>query len=200
MQFKQLVDEVVPEPPPVPPVQEPPTVAFTMPRFQNYHDQQAQVQGGQISGNFVTYLMGVENSVRKGFKNGKWYPHQSVEGGSPTIAYGHKIKPGENFNAGLTEQQAMALLVKDIREAEAAATKIIDREFGAGTWTKLSTYQKEMLTDFAFNGVLLKFPEFRKGVIQNNPTIMKAQYKRFSKGRELTGRNNAFYSRYLTRI
>lgn len=48
-------------------------------------------------------------------KLGKWFPHKSLEGGSDTIAYGHKILPGENFSKGLTDNEAERLLEKDIR-------------------------------------------------------------------------------------
>ena len=34
--------------------------------------------------------------------------------GKPTIGIGHLIKPGENFAAGLTEQQALDLLANDL--------------------------------------------------------------------------------------
>lgn len=204
---KQMVNEVIPEPPPtytpdmeLEPEPKSGSVVFNMPSsFKRFHDQKVTDKpGGPIGADFVNYLMEVENSVRKGFKNGKWYPHPSVEGGTPTIAYGHKLKTGENFNAGITEQEAMALLIKDIRASETAAANFINREFGNGTWSKLSTNQKEMLTDFAFNGVLDKFPLFREAVIKNDTNTMKAQYKRYSKGKELTNRNAAFFARYLS--
>ncbi len=62
-----------------------------------------------------------ENSVNNpkgGFnkKLKKWFPHKSLEGGSDTIAYGHKILSGEDFSQGITEQEAEHLLEKDIRE------------------------------------------------------------------------------------
>jgi len=60
-----------------------------------------------------------ENSVdnpRGGYNKAKklWFPHKSLEGGSDTIAYGHKIQPGENFSKGLTDSDALKLLEKDI--------------------------------------------------------------------------------------
>lgn len=44
----------------------------------------------------------------------RWYPHRSLEGGSATIAYGHKIFSGEDFSQGLTDAQATDLLKKDV--------------------------------------------------------------------------------------
>ena len=60
-----------------------------------------------------------ENSVdnpRGGYNKAKklWFPHKSLEGGSDTIAYGHKIQPGENFSKGLSDSDALKLLEKDI--------------------------------------------------------------------------------------
>ena len=55
----------------------------------------------------------------------KWFPHHSLEGGSDTIAYGHKILPGENFSGGLSEHEALNLLKKDIEaKMKLAKTKI----------------------------------------------------------------------------
>lgn len=68
-------------------------------------------------------LKELENSVGAGKneKDGKWYPHKSVEGGNKTIAYGHKISNEERdagtFDNGLTEEEAIELLKKDIDEA-----------------------------------------------------------------------------------
>ena len=58
-----------------------------------------------------------ENSIKSGFKDGKWYPHESLEGGRKTIAYGHKLKGDESFDKGLTEEDAKGILVKDTLEA-----------------------------------------------------------------------------------
>lgn len=46
----------------------------------------------------------------------KWFPHKSLEGGADTIAYGHKVQPGENFKDGLTDSEAEQLLEKDIQK------------------------------------------------------------------------------------
>ncbi len=45
----------------------------------------------------------------------KWFPHKSLEGGAATIAYGHKVQPGEDYSQGLTDNEAERLLEKDIR-------------------------------------------------------------------------------------
>ena len=71
---------------------------------------------------FIDALKSVENSVRAGWDNKKslWFPHKSVEGGMPTIAYGHKVlnvQEHEVFNKGITEEQALKLLEQDMKTA-----------------------------------------------------------------------------------
>lgn len=61
---------------------------------------------------YLSDLRYLENSIKKGYRNNKWYPHASIEGGANTIAYGHKLQPGESFSSGLTEQQARDLQKK----------------------------------------------------------------------------------------
>ncbi len=63
----------------------------------------------------------------------------------------------------------------------------------------MSLKQEEMLTEFAFNlGGLSKFPKFVDSVLRNDLNTMNKEYKRYVGNKELTGRNTAFYSRYLT--
>ena len=62
----------------------------------------------------------------------KWLPHKSLEGGSDTIAYGHKIQPNESapnktkrWKDGLTDSEALKLLEKDIQSKVTYAKKHI---------------------------------------------------------------------------
>ena len=51
---------------------------------------------------------------------------------------------------------------------------------------------------FAFNlGTLKEFPKFTQAVIDNNTTVMRAEYPRYSGGKLLTRRNNIFYNTFL---
>lgn len=54
-----------------------------------------------------------------------WFPHKSIEGGSDTIAYGHKLQKGEDFSRGITDDQATQLLRKDINSKLGLARKRI---------------------------------------------------------------------------
>lgn len=53
------------------------------------------------------------------------FPYQDITG-KWTVGYGHLILPGESFSAGLTRDQALALLNKDMCKAES----IVQRELG----------------------------------------------------------------------
>jgi hypothetical protein len=57
--------------------------------------------------------------------HGKWYPHKSLEGGSDTIAYGHKIQKGENFDKGISDSEAVRLLEKDVNSKIQVAKRSI---------------------------------------------------------------------------
>lgn len=83
---------------------------------------------------FEHALAEVENSVGAGYNSVKrrWFPHASLEGGTPTIAYGHKMTKaetkagtievdGEEVDVvldGLSDTQAIQLLRQDIAKAE----------------------------------------------------------------------------------
>jgi len=183
--------EAVDLPPPI--HFEPPAQVQKVSSFADYYGSQFQA-----TPDFINYMKSVENGVKAGFKHGMWHPHKSVEGGTDTIAYGHKLHPGNNFSRGLTDAQATALLKQDINAAAERAKQITNYKFGQGAWERLDNIKKEMLTDFAFNGVLAKFPKFLDGVVTNNTAEINAQYKRHVNGKELTGRNSAFANRYLS--
>jgi lysozyme len=63
--------------------------------------------------------------------------------GFPTIGYGHLIRPGETFPAGITEPQATAILSSDTQEAELAIARLVK--------VALTQGQFDALVDFCFN-------------------------------------------------
>jgi len=143
---------------------------------------------------FIDYIKRVENASKVGFNKQKnlWFPHKSFEGGSDTIGYGHKIQKGEDFSKGITDSQAEDLLKKDLEKAKAQVYKELNGQ-------QLSKKQLEMFVDFVFNmGTLKKFPKFTAAALKNDTQSMKSQFKRFSGGKELKGRNSAFLQRFLT--
>lgn len=154
----------------------------------------------QFSPSFINYIKFNENNIRKGYdsKKNKWYPISSVEGGLPTIGYGHKLKTGENFSKGISEDEAIRLLNNDLNIARETAKREVDQKYGLGIFQHLTLDKQEMLTDFVFNlGSLRSFPKFTRAVLTNDVNTMMKEYKRYVGGRELTQRNRTFYTRYL---
>lgn len=85
---------------------------------------------GELISKAAAVIKKFENSKdypRGGFDKQKklWFPHKSLEGGSDTIAYGHKIQKGEDFSKGITDSQAEQLLEKDINRKILDAKRII---------------------------------------------------------------------------
>lgn len=156
-----------------------------------------------FSTNFVNYIKKVENAERIGFKSGKWYPHQSPEGGLPTIGYGHKLKKDEieKLNYGISDSFAEKLLRDDLDKAKDIVYS--DIKSMSGAIIHLDPIQEEMLTDFAFNlGTIKGFPKFVRAVLDKDWDTARKEYKRTYKDssgnrRELEQRNKIFFDRYL---
>ena len=133
-----------------------------------------------------------ENGIKKGFKNGKWYPHGSVEGGADTIAYGHKLTPNESYlRKGITEDAALQLQQGDVLKNQALAKKQVDKKYGAGTFDKLPQDSQMLLVDYQYNlGSLSGFPSFVDATVKGDKDKMLAQHTRYGAGKPLTKRNN----------
>jgi len=63
--------------------------------------------------------------------------------GNPTIGYGHLIRDGENFDKGITEGEASALLARDTKTAVSAVNDKVTAE--------LSQTQFDAVVDFTYN-------------------------------------------------
>lgn len=129
--------------------------------------------------NDLKYL---ENSIKKGFKDGKWYPHVSPEGGAKTIAYGHKLKKGEDFSKGLSQEEAEALMLKDYTAKKSSTQKHVDKEFGKGTFENLDPRKQILLTDYQYNTGLSRFPKLTKAVVTGDTDTALKEYKRYHSG------------------
>ena len=101
-------------------------------------------------------LKELENSVGAGKKDGKWYPHESVEGGNPTVAYGHKITDEEleagTYDDGLTEEEAIELLKEDIDKANVKVRDKIE------DFDSFPFYLKMELVNSAYRGLIQAIP------------------------------------------
>jgi len=85
---------------------------------------------GELMTKAAAVIKKFENSkdyAKGGYNKAKarWFPHKSLEGGSDTIAYGHKIQKGEDFSEGITDDEAIKLLEKDINRKIHDAKRLI---------------------------------------------------------------------------
>ena len=160
-----------------------------------------QASTNALSSDFINYIKFVENGQKVGYDKVKklWFPHKSQEGGFPTIGYGHKIQSEhelEAFKKGISDSSVESLLKSDLTIANKHVHEYIKSRYKVDVM--LTQKQNEMLTDFAFNlGGLKKFPKFVDAVLRNQWDIVKREYIRKSGGKDLTGRNTAFYDRFL---
>ena len=55
------------------------------------------------------FIKAVENPAQVGKKGDVWFPHDSPEGGLPTLGYGHKLTLEENDNQQRSEEHTSEL-------------------------------------------------------------------------------------------
>lgn len=137
----------------------------------------ASVYGWEPTHGFISYIQEVEGYSAKPYR---------CAGGYMTIGYGHRITAQDALGMTLTRQEATMVLVKDLKAA-----------YGR-TGGKYDGVKAEIAVDFYFNGCpRSKFPKFFAALDRGDYATMRKEYKRYSKGRELTGRNRAFKERFL---
>lgn len=158
-----------------------------------------------LTADFVKYVADAENGIKSGFdrKTGLWKPHKSVEGGAATIAFGHKLKPGEVFSKGITTSQAHKLLIRDLQSAAKEAERVVNAKH-PGAWNKLNAKQKQMCIDFTFNlgpGGFAKFNKFINAIVQGDSETLQREYIRSAvvdgTRKPLADRNNRFAARFF---
>lgn len=206
---RELNLEAFDMPPSPPPIQfhiSPPTAkqSFYQNKDVNFN-KPTKAKDFRMSRDFIDYVKNIENDAKVGYNKSlkRWLPHSSPEGGLPTIAYGHKLTQQElsTMSRGITDEEAEKLLQKDLEHASRAALSYVQDKFGK---TQLTDEQIEMLTEFVFNlGSLKKFPKFTEAVIKRDWRTANKEYKRSyvdpsGNRKELSGRNVAFYKRYLS--
>jgi hypothetical protein len=154
------------------------------------------------------FLKKVENGVGKGWDTDTrlWSPHSSVEGGTDTLAFGHKLTKDEinsglihgiPYKKGITTEQANQILDIDIDAHKVRAAALITKQHPNVNWEGLSTKQQDMLTLYEFNGVLDKFKNYRTAVLSSDWDTVAAEYKVYSGGKPL-GRNKEFYQENIS--
>jgi lysozyme len=69
--------------------------------------------------------------------------HVYNDNGRRAIGYGHDLLPGESFPDGITQEQAEALLFRDLVPVQAALTSLVPQDCTQDQW--------DALCDFAYN-------------------------------------------------
>ena len=142
-------------------------------------------------------------------ENGLFIQYDSLEGGNPTIGYGHKVTDKElrnhRFKNGLTKEEAEQLLREDIQSHYNSTRKFMGKDY----FNTLPYDQQMMLTDYDFNlGSLSGFPTFVDAVKAYNAAttdeerikqreIIGANYARHSGGKPIWLRNATTLDKYL---
>jgi hypothetical protein len=111
-------------------------------------------EGAALTSDFLQKVMQWENSIKAGWnsKKKRWFPHGSVEGGTGTIAYGHKLTSRDiatgRFTKGITQQDAEQLLKDDLFAASRKALAMIPK------YKSLPDIVRQALINAAYRGEL----------------------------------------------
>lgn len=115
--------------------------------------------------------MTLESDIRQAENGGKvgwneqkqlWFPHDSVEGGTKTIAYGHKCTADEQkqwTDTGITDTKADELFTTDLSTAKSAVTALLSSNHVS---TALKDGAMAALTELAYNIGQTKLNGFHK--------------------------------------
>lgn len=109
-------------------------------------------EGNALTSDFLSKIMQWENSIKAGWnaKKKRWFPHVSVEGGTGTIAYGHKLTARDiqsgRFTNGITESEAIELLKNDLYAASTVAKQLVP------DYKSLPDNVRQALINAAFRG------------------------------------------------
>lgn len=133
-----------------------------------------------IDDEFLEFIKVYENPNKKGYKNGKWKPIKSPEGGTPTIAYGHKLTNKEyysgvlynglNWKKGIDDEDAIDLLISDLHINIDKAQKIFYH------FDEYPIYVKRALINSCFRGEVRLTKKWVKMINDNNWGLVNSTY------------------------
>lgn len=157
----------------------------------------------EMSDDFLEWMMYRENAPLASTGLEQYILHNSPEGGTDTIGYGHKLSYQEEATQSVNGT-ALELLIEEDCERILACDVASAMNQVESTTDLLDQRRMEMLTDFVFNlGSLDSFPKFVEAVIEDDVDTQRKEYKRYytnvdGKVFPLAERNAAFYARYLS--
>jgi GH24 family phage-related lysozyme (muramidase) len=133
---------------------------------------------------FETALANAENSIGAGWNGQSWTPHKSLEGGTDTLAFGHKLTPEEaktgkvkiggvdvDVSQGISMSQAKTLLRQDINNAREQLKKE-DKNF-----SKLPKKYQDVMINIKFNvgNKSKEFKNLRKAMQENDDLAVRRE-------------------------
>jgi hypothetical protein len=157
---------------------------------------------------FTDTLKEVENAAKEGYDSntGLWSPHSSVEGGTDTIGYGHKLQQDEinsgkiyniDYTNGLTDAQIDTVLSKDIETAKFLAIPLVNDKLHAKgsslNFSSLHSSYQLAFTELMFNVGPTTFQQWNNiydAVIANNKTAFVKEMRRKMNGAYANGTDN----------
>jgi LysM repeat protein len=116
-----------------------------------------EASSAEITSDFKDLVKNWENSKDYGpggwnSKTKKWYPHKSPEGGTATVAYGHKLTSDEvrsgKYANGISDAAALALFDSDLETARSKAIALIPN------YSTLPISTKQALINACYRGEL----------------------------------------------
>lgn len=152
---------------------------------------------------FTTALQAAENAGKVGYDlQLGWFPHLSVEGGTRTIGYGHKMSEGEDAGnyvkvggeridfepgvKGVPDSKIMQLFREDVQRAWATARSQWNRFHSDKVYfDDLHMKYQCILTDLVFNiGTLVSFgrwgwPNLAEAIINSDDPRVREESLRF---------------------
>eukprot|EP01022_Parablepharisma_sp_SALTPOND_P022943 TRINITY_DN470_c2_g1_i1.p1 TRINITY_DN470_c2_g1~~TRINITY_DN470_c2_g1_i1.p1 ORF type:complete len:734 (+),score=82.50 TRINITY_DN470_c2_g1_i1:2093-4294(+) len=117
-----------------------------------------------LSMEFIDAVSAQENGAKKGFDGEKWYPYKSVEGGSDTLAYGHKLSDKEvktgtinmkngkslKYKEGVSETDARELQREDFTTAYYSAKRVYEEKNPDHKFEDCSLAARQIAADIAY--------------------------------------------------
>lgn len=137
-----------------------------------------------MDNSFTTMLKQLENRYSKGYNpiTLSWSPHQSVEGGTPTLGYGHKMTEkelksktvqveGKKFPLSkITTKDAEEIFKLDWQRSNKDAEKWIGKE-----WKNLDAAKQAVTAELFFNMGYTKasqFKNYKEKLLANDPNFI----------------------------
>eukprot|EP00759_Apiculatamorpha_spiralis_P022195 PhF_6_TR26533/c0_g1_i1/m.38355 len=145
----------------------------------------------ELLSNYLDELKNQENAAREGFDaaTNTWRPHKSVEKGTATIGYGHKLsheeeegqfvtlspsKRSQSFrDTGIPNSVIEDLFQQDVKRHCERAKSLMG---GDVEWSKLTSSAKAVLVDFSYTGV--DCPKMRKALQERDWAVAARQCNR----------------------